>query len=279
MAGSGKRAMPDRKSVQPAKKRKGGGQWQKHQQGNKSGIEGGDWGVFVSCDLGKEGKCMAEVVDVFSQGVESSSSDSHGDKLDSDEEDDDDDIEAQIRREVEGLKPSASKSRPFHAIRMDLPCLLFVRFDKSINPEEMVHQLCLDAAANPEKKRSRWIQRMTPAISVRKTLSVDLESFAREILKPHFHSGGPPKKYAIRPVVRSNKKFNRDIVIKTVADVVGPEHPVDLKNYDLIILVTVIQNVIGMSVAGSDYDRLKKYNLAELYSPAPTSEAAESTKD
>jgi tRNA acetyltransferase TAN1 len=42
-------------------------------------------------------------------------------------------------------------------------------------------------------------------------------------------------------VVRSNKKFNRDIVIKTVADVVGPEHPVDLKNYDLIILVTVIQ--------------------------------------
>lgn len=41
------------------------------------------------------------------------------------------------------------------------------------------------------------------------------------------------------------------------------------------------QNVIGMSVAGSDYDRLKKYNLAELYSPAATSEAeaAESTKD
>ena len=59
---------------------------------------------------------------VISQSVESSSSDSHGDKLDSDEEDDDDDIEAQIRREVEGLKPSASKSRPFHAIRMDLPC-------------------------------------------------------------------------------------------------------------------------------------------------------------
>lgn len=80
--------------------------------------------------------------------------------------------------------------------------MLFVRFDKSINPEEMVHQLCLDAAANPEKKRSRWIQRMTPAISVRKTLSVDLESFAREILKPHFHSGGPPKKVSLGLTVR-----------------------------------------------------------------------------
>lgn len=35
---------------------------------------------------------------------------------------DDDDIEAQIRKEVEGLKPSSAKSRPFQAIRMELPC-------------------------------------------------------------------------------------------------------------------------------------------------------------
>lgn len=48
-------------------------------------------------------------------------------------------------------------------------------------------------------------------------------------------------KYAIRPSVRSNKKFNRDVVIKTIAGVVGPEHPVDLKNYDLIILVDIVQ--------------------------------------
>lgn len=47
--------------------------------------------------------------------------------------------------------------------------------------------------------------------------------------------------YAIRPTLRSNRKFNRDTVIKTVADIVGPEHSVDLKNYDLIILVDVIQ--------------------------------------
>jgi hypothetical protein len=41
--------------------------------------------------------------------------------------------------------------------------------------------------------------------------------------------------------VRGNHKLNRDIIIKTVADVVGPEHPVNLKNYDLIILVDVVQ--------------------------------------
>ncbi|RAH77538.1 THUMP domain protein [Aspergillus japonicus CBS 114.51] len=260
-------------SAQSSKKRKGGGggggQWRK--PGNKAGIEGGDWGVFVSCDIGKESKCMSEAVDLFTQSIEGSEKVNDGDKSDSDE----DDIEAMIKKEVEGLKPSQAKSRPFQAIRMDLPCLSFIRFDKSIDPEQMVHQLCLEAHAHPEKKRSRYIQRMTPVKSVRKTLSVELESFARDVLKPHFHSGGPPKKYAIRPVVRSNKKFSRDTVIKTVADVVGPEHPVDLKNYDILINVMVIQNVIGIGVAGSDYEQLKKYNLAELYTPTAAAQAAE----
>ncbi|RJE16662.1 THUMP domain protein, partial [Aspergillus sclerotialis] len=54
--------------------------------------------------------------------------------------------------------------------------------------------LCIDAQAHPETKRSRWIKRMTPATSIRKTLSVDLEALAREMLHPHFHSGGPSKK-------------------------------------------------------------------------------------
>lgn len=66
--------------------------------------------------------------------------------------------------------------------------------DKSIDPVQLVHSLCAEAKANPEKKKGRWVKRMTPVTSIRKTLSVDLESFAKEILKPHFHAGGPPKK-------------------------------------------------------------------------------------
>lgn len=69
-----------------------------------------------------------------------------------------------------------------------------MRFDKSIDPVKLVHELCVEASAHPERKRSRWIQRMTPITSIRKTLSVDLGAFAREILKPHFHAGGPPRK-------------------------------------------------------------------------------------
>ncbi|GAQ04361.1 uncharacterized protein C25H2.10c [Aspergillus lentulus] len=298
MAGAKKRAMPDNTANQSSKRRKGGGKWQK-QQSNKAIIESGDWGVFVTCDMGREGKCIAEALDLFSQvsimprlalhymtlpnlihgiyqSVESAASNTRDEDSGSDE--DEGDIEAQIRKEIEGLKPGSAKQRQFQAIRMEMPCVTFIRFDKSIDPEKLVHEVCLDAHANPEKKRCRWVQRMTPVRSIRKTLSVDLEAFAKEILKPHFHSGGPPKKYAIRPTIRGNNKFNRDSVIKTIADVVGPEHPVDLKNYDLIILVHLIQNVVGISVAGSDYDKLKRYNLAELYTPTPKPQAPENSE-
>ncbi|KAL4786190.1 hypothetical protein BJX76DRAFT_355421 [Aspergillus varians] len=252
--------MPENPTSQSHKKRKGGNRWQKTQ----SSIKTGDWGVFVTCEIGRESRCAAEVVDLFTQHVERP--ENGGDEAESNS--DEDDIEAQIRKEIEGLKPTtAKKSSLFETVQFDLPCITFVRFDKSVDPEKLVHEICLDAQANPDQKRSRYIQRLTPARSIRKTLSVDLEEFAREILEPHFHSGGPPKKYAIRPSVRGHKKFSRDVIIKKLADIVGPEHPVDLTNYDLIILVDVVQNIMSMSVAGSDYDKLKRYNLAELYNP------------
>lgn len=69
----------------------------------------------------------------------------------------------------------------------------------------------------------------------------------------------------------------------------------DLKEFDLLILVdvykvrrsesgevhstglkitsetelTLAQNVCGMSVVGNDYEKLKRYNLSEIYEPTP----------
>ena len=58
-------------------------------------------------------------------------------------------------------------------------------------------------------------------------------------------------------------------MIKHIAQIVGPSHSVDLKNYDLLILVDIYRNILGMSVVGGDYDELKKFNLAEIYDPTP----------
>ncbi|KAJ5493110.1 hypothetical protein N7539_001856 [Penicillium diatomitis] len=249
--------------------------WQN--SGRKVNIETGDVGVIVTCDMGREGKCIAETLDLFSQALEKSGQlkDTTGDD---DEEEDDEDIEAQIKRELAGLKPNKDKKKPFEAVRLEMPCVIFVRLDKSIDPVKLVHRLCTEAQASPDLKKSRYVKRMTPVTEVRKTLSVDVEAFARQILKPVFHSGGPPKTYAIRPSVRGNNKFHRDSIIKTVADVVGKEHPVNLTNYDHMILVDVCQNIIGMSVVDGDYDRLKRFNLAEIYDPGPKAGSAGEVK-
>lgn len=42
------------------------------------------------------------------------------DKEDSDS--DDGDIEAQIKRELEGLKPAKAKTRPVQGMQLDMPC-------------------------------------------------------------------------------------------------------------------------------------------------------------
>lgn len=159
-----------------------------------------------------------------------------------------------------------------------------------MDPVSLVHTICKDAKANPDRQRSRYIKRMTPMTLMRKTLGGGLEQVCESVLKPHFHSGGPSKKvslitppvkaevqspsnyhdpdedkvgpdlspklthflswivvctkkwqhqYAIRPTIRNNNTFKRDEVIKLVASAVGDVHTVDLKNYDLLILVDV----------------------------------------
>lgn len=45
--------------------------------------------------------------------------------------------------------------------------------------------------------------------------------------------------FAIRPNIRNHTILSRDSVIKQVADIVGPSHTVDLKSYDLLILVEI----------------------------------------
>lgn len=45
--------------------------------------------------------------------------------------------------------------------------------------------------------------------------------------------------FAIRPNIRNHTILSRDSVIKQVARIVGPDHQVNLKEYDLLIVVEV----------------------------------------
>ncbi|EFE35484.1 uncharacterized protein ARB_05526 [Trichophyton benhamiae CBS 112371] len=259
MADTGGKRKAGDPSAREKKRQKG--QWKGHDKrkiNSKGKLASGDSGIFVSCDRGREGKCSAEILDLLSQEVPGAVVDQKDDGTGDENENEDVDIEEQIKREVEQMQPKRSKA-PFQLINLDVPC-------------HIVHRLCIDARTHPEQKRSRWVKRLTPITSMKKILGGGLEELARDVLRPHFHSGGPPRKYAIRPTIRNNTDCQRDSVIKLIASIVGGKHSVDLKNYDLLILVDVIQTMCGMSVVEGDYDELKRYNLSEIYSPTPRPE-------
>ncbi|EEP82629.1 conserved hypothetical protein [Uncinocarpus reesii 1704] len=235
-----KRAAPDEHSDRKQKRKK---QWRTPgpKLNVKRTIESGDSGIFVTCDRGREGKCTAEILDLLSQEVPNAAP-NESEENDSAAAGSEDDIEAQIRKEVECMKPTKKSRALFEAVRLDIPCVLFIRMDKTLDPVDLVHRICMDAHANPEKKRSRYVKRLTPITSIRKLRSGGLEELAGEVLEPHFHTGSS-KKYAIRPSVRNNHEWPRDTVIQLVARAVGQGHTVDLKNYDVLILVEVMQCV------------------------------------
>lgn len=68
---------------------------------------------------------------------------------------------------------------------------------------------------------------------------------------------------------RNHNTLKRDDIIKQVANIVGTGHKVDLKNYDLLILIEIYQTSLGMSVVGREYEELKRFNLAEIHAPTP----------
>lgn len=47
--------------------------------------------------------------------------------------------------------------------------------------------------------------------------------------------------FAIRPTLRNHNILTRDSIIKQVASLVGPGHEVNLKGYELLIVVEVYQ--------------------------------------
>lgn len=52
--------------------------------------------------------------------------------------------------------------------------------------------------------------------------------------------------------MRNNHEWPRDILIPLVARAVGPGHTVDLKNYDALILVEIVQVRIFYGKPGKD---------------------------
>lgn len=279
MADSSKKrkAALDSKPSASNKRTKGKKQWRAPRTGGAAviaqarSIEPGDAGIWATCDMRKEGKCVVELRDTFDEYARKLYGASHDDAAaeGGEAEQDEPGIEAEIQRELENMSKQTMEPLFTH-IRLDTDCVVFFKTRPPVEPVSFVHAICAEAASSAERKQSRFVKRLTPMTVMGKATDKGLDEIIQQVLAPHFH--GPDcsgKKFAIRPTFRNHKALTREGVIRKVAAAVGPGHKVDLKDYDLLILVEIYKNICGMSVVGADYERLKRYNLAEIYEPTP----------
>ncbi|KAL1303307.1 hypothetical protein AAFC00_006712 [Neodothiora populina] len=259
-----------KRSKQQPRGKQGKGSWNKNAEAFKNrSIQPGDSGIWATCDKGREGKCIAELRDLFGSYAEELYSDQLAAEAMDVDDDMEMDLEASIKAEVEGIKKPTQEPL-FIPIKLDVQCVLFFRTRAPIEPVSFVRHICRDALNNPGRKRTRFAKRLSPMTLMGRASEEGLDEVAKKVLAPHFHKDPPEhRKFAIRPTLRNHNVLKRDVIIQKVAAMVGHGHKVDLKNYDDLIVVEAYTNVCGMSVVPSDFEELKRYNLAEIFSPTP----------
>ncbi|KAI4220426.1 MAG: hypothetical protein L6R36_007631 [Xanthoria steineri] len=240
-------------------------------------IHPGDAGIWATCDMHREGQCTAELKDLFNDYaslIYGNTAASSAAVLD-DAQLGSDDIEAAINQEMQSLQ-NFKQEALFVPVKIDRNALvLFFKTREPVEPVSFVHRVCSDAMNKVTSQTTRHVKRLTPMTQMGKATGKSLEEVAKAVLAPVFHQDGvSAQKYAIRTTIRNNDTMKRDEVIKRVADLVGEPHTVDLKNYDRLILVDVYRMILGMSVVGGDYEKLKRFNMAEIYEPSSTADAS-----
>lgn len=70
--------------------------------------------------------------------------------------------------------------------------MLFFKTIPPVMPVEFVHRICEDARNNPQKRRTRFVNRLTPMAMMGKATEKGLEEVAEAVLREHFHLAGSP---------------------------------------------------------------------------------------
>lgn len=263
----------------------------------------GDQGVWVTFARGMNGKVMRELRDLCaeygekmygikppSEAVGSAEGEGHGEEAAEDL-----DIEASIEKELEAMKQTQKKKdrEAFTFVKPDMECVLFIKTTAPVDPVAFVRQVCLDARAcgSPAERKLKYVNRLTPVSDTDRATEGGILKVARAVMEGTFKlneptdgeaqaeeqererekikegvDASPSFTYAIRPTLRNFNKIKRMDIINSIAAIVGPEHPVKLEEPDRVVLVELFQLFCGVSVVdGAEWERLKRYNVNELY--------------
>lgn len=114
-------------------------------------------------------------------------------------------IESEIQDEVAEMNHPTSVQL-FTPIRLDVQCgqcstyhyyfrhgitdenvVVFFKTVAPVEPIAYVKKICEDAAQNRERKRTRFVKRLSPMTFMGRASEEGLEKVAKEVLPPHFH--------------------------------------------------------------------------------------------
>ncbi|KAK5159200.1 hypothetical protein LTS14_002342 [Recurvomyces mirabilis] len=265
-------------------------QWRVPRQGGNNAytaqtIQPGDSGIWATCNKGREGKCVAELRELFTEyaahlyGDHLITGDRPGGGNESKEDGSSTDIESSIQAEVADIRKPASV-QICTPVRLDVQCVVFFRTHSPIEPVSFVKRICEDATKRSALRRTRIVKRLSPMTLLGRATTEGVEKVALEVLAPHFHQEPfVARKFAIRPNLRNHNVLSRDSIIKQIASLVGQGHEVDLKDYDLLIIVEVYKNVCGVSVVDNSFEQLRRFNLAEIFDPTPKEAVEEAQQE
>ena len=105
-------------------------------------------------------------------------------------DDDEEDIESSIQKEIDSIANKKGPAKLFKPVYLDLQCVLFFKTIPPVVPVEFVHRICEDARNNPQKRQTRFVNRLTPMTRMGKATEKGLEEVGKVVIGEHFHLAG-----------------------------------------------------------------------------------------
>ncbi|UYV79922.1 THUMPD1 [Cordylochernes scorpioides] len=174
----------------------------------------------------------------------------------------DEDIELQLEKFKESLKPEA---RRFTWLHTGIPGSIFIS-TKLEDPMQLAHAIMTAPDLEPPQAMIRLIP-----------IAVSCKAFQENIVRAvgelvaKFPSE-PALRFRVHIKSRYNSSFSKDSVMEGILEVVRSHHPnwvPTYQNYTHSLLVEVLKTTCCLSFLG-DYEELCKYNLVELGKVAKT---------
>lgn len=224
-------------------------------------VEPGQYGIYVTCDRGREIKASRELQPLIIEKLEEFYPNN---EQTSEEEDDDDDsipVEDAIKKELANLHKVKDKKAIANEVRLNADSLLFFHFRKPAVPSEFTEKFC-EILYKSKIKNTRFIQRITP---IDRSCNATMEEFikmATDILPDKVPKG---TSYMVNMTRRDFSIIERDDFMDEIAKIL-PDRQMHYKDTDKVIHMYCFKNNIGLSVTDySTFQKLCKYNLQQIF--------------